>query len=109
MAYNIMVRHSFHLYLRSMCKKQQKELQKIGYCGLVLTLFSFCIKVQHLSIITLLHFCITSCNYYAGIPEEPPPPPPPVITPTTGVDNSLNYTTFAFTQETVSYAIVHFS
>ena len=40
-------------------------------------------------------------NQSTGIPDEPPPPPPPVVTPTTGIDNSLNYTTSAFTPETV--------
>ena len=43
---------------------------------------------------------------HVGIPDEPPPPPPPVVTPTTGIDNSLNYTTSAFILETVKTSLI---
>jgi hypothetical protein len=39
-----------------------------------------------------------------GIVNEPPPPPPPVVTPTTGADNSINYTASNLTPSTVCIA-----
>ena len=41
-----------------------------------------------LTIVILLIFNIS----HAGIVNEPPPPPPPVVTPTSGLENSINYT-----------------
>lgn len=39
--------------------------------------------------------------------NEPPPPPPPVTTPTTGAENSVNYTAPTLTPETVRYACIN--
>lgn len=36
-----------------------------------------------------------------GIVNEPPPPPPPAVTPTSGIENSINYTAPNLTPERV--------
>jgi hypothetical protein len=42
-------------------------------------------------------------DHYTGIVNEPPPPPPPVVTPTSGAENSVNYTSPNLTPETVRH------
>ena len=55
------------------------------------------------------HLMITSLHkncVYSGIVNEPPPPLPPVTTPTSGAENSVNYTTPTLTPETVCYMVL---
>ena len=39
-----------------------------------------------------------------GNVNEAPPPPPPVVTPTSGIENSINYTAPNLTPETVRHS-----
>ena len=52
-------------------------------------------------------FLILNLIFFAiiiiGNVNEAPPPPPPVVTPTSGVENSINYTAPNLTPETVRH------
>ena len=50
-----------------------------------------------------IEFFAVHVDTLTGIMNEPPPPPPPVVTPTSGAENSVNYTAPNLTPETVRH------
>ena len=75
----------------------QKGPLAVSVCLAMLSVMDL-VNVSHLCICWLMGMLCLLC---AGIINEPPPPPPPVTTPTTGVENSVNYTSPTMTPDSV--------